>query len=328
MISRLTSVFAGRGISLPGLAVTAGVVLGAFALGLAAGWITDGLPQRLRAEDTPTASPSPTPDAGPTIEPSLPPLEPITRQLDDADREAGVVTTSYVVQGEGTFTVVPGTDTPDADGGDVRWVSVAVEDGVSADDEAFRDYVLDVLNDNRAWGTDGSLQFVATDGVADYRVLLASPYTTAAVCPDPHIAVTVGPVTNASPTPSPDAEADVAPGASGEAVNGVDGPTPDAETDRLCAEDGVIVLSMYDWTAGLPAYGDDFTGARNYLLLHRLGHLMGREDTACATGRATTMDLQRDDFPEGCEVNPWPYPDAPATLPTPSPSPTAAKVSP
>ena len=317
--------FAGRGISLPGLAVTAGVVTGAFALGLAAGWITDGLPQRLRVEPTPTETPSPTSGISPTIEPSVPPLEPITRDLTDEDRAAGVVTTLYAVRGEGTFTVVPGTDQPDAARGDVRWVSVAVEDGVAADDEAFRDYVLDVLNDNRAWGTDGVLQFVATDGVADYRVLLASPYTTAAVCPDPHVAAQVGPVTNASSTPSPDAEADAAPQLSSEAT--ADAADPEAETryDRLCSDDGVIVLSIYDWTAGLPAYLDDYSGARNYMVLHRLGHLMGREDTACATGRAAVMDLQRDDLPEGCEVNPWPYPGAPATLPTASPSPTAAE---
>jgi hypothetical protein len=328
VLSRVTSMFAGRGISLPGLAVTAGVVAGAFALGLAAGWITDGLPQRLRAEDTPTESPSPSSGLSPTIEPSVPPLEPITRELTAEDRTAGVVTPAYAFRGEGTFTVVPGTDQPDATKGDVRWVSVAVEDGVAADDAAFRDYVLDVLNDNRAWGTDGVLQFVATDGVADYRVLLASPYTTAAVCPDPHVAEEVGPVTNASSSPSPAAEADAAPQISREAMSDAAEQEEETQYDRLCSDEGVIVLSIYDWTAGLPAYLDDYSGARNYMLLHRLGHLMGLPDTACATGRAAVMDLQSDDLPEGCEVNPWPYPDAPATLPTPSPSPTAAKVAP
>ncbi len=312
--------FAGRGISLPGLAVTAGVVVVAFGLGLVAGWITDGLPARLQGEPTPSASPSPSVEVGPTIEPSLPPLEPVTRDLTVDDRTAGLVTTDYVVRGDGTFTVVPGKDEPDDAKGDVRWVSFAVEDGVSADDQALRGYVMSVLNDNRAWGTGGQLQFVGTDGVADYRVLLASPYTTAAVCPDQHVAVAVGPVTEASPTPSADSTADVAPQATGETVNGATESQSASRYDHLCSDDGVIVLSAYDWTAGLPGFAEDYAGAREYLVLHRLGHLTGREDSACATGRAEVMDLQRDALPEGCEPNPWPYPDAPAVLPTPSPA--------
>ena len=264
------------------------------------------------------ASPSASVEPGPTVEPSVPPLEPITRALTADDRAAGVVTRAFRVRGDGTFTVVPGTNQPDPSKGDVRWVSVAVEDGVSAADGAFRDYVLGVLNDNRAWGTDGTFQFVATDGVADYRVLLASPYTTAAVCGDPHKAVTVGPVTEASPTPSPGAGSDLASQASPGAGTGAGDSATGSPYDGLCTEDGVIVLSIYDWTAGLPAYADDYAGARSYLLLHRVGHLMGREDSTCASGRASVMDLQRDGLAEGCAVNPWPYPDAPPVLPTPS----------
>lgn len=314
--------FAGRGISLPGLAVTAGVVMVAFGLGLVAGWITDGLPGRLRAEPSPSASPSPSAPVGPTVEPSVPPLEPVTRDLTIDDRAAGVVTTNYAFRGDGTFTVVPGKNEPDASKGDVRWVSVAVEDGVSVDAVAFRHYVLEALNDNRAWGTDGTLQYVATDGVADYRVLLASPYTTAAVCSNPHVAVTVGPVTEASPSPSAEASVAGAPEGSGDAVNGSAEPQADSPYDHLCSDDGVIVLSIYDWTAGLPAFADDYAGAREYLMLHHLGHLMGREDSTCASGRAEVMDLQREPLPDGCEVNPWPHPDAPPELPVPSPTPT------
>lgn len=316
--------FAGRGITLPGLAVTAAVVAAAFGLGLLAGWITDGLPERLRAE--PSVTPSPTTSGGlsPTIEPSLPPMPPITRDITAEDRAAGVVTTNYVVKAAGTFTVVPGTDQPDDGKGDVRWVSVAVEDGVAADAGAFRSYIMDVLNDNRAWGSGGHLQYVATDGVADYRILLASPYTTAAVCADPHVAVAAGPVTEASPSASAPATASVAPQAQGDAVNGSGEPEVASPYDRLCADDGVIVISSYDWTAGYPAYADDYSGARQYILLHRLGHIRGEEDSACTSGRANVMDVQQEPLPEGCEVNPWPYPDAPEVLPTPSPTPSPA----
>lgn len=324
VLQRVKTMFAGRGISLPGLAVTAGVVVAAFGLGLVVGWITDGLPARLHAEPTPSASPSPSVGLSPTIEPSLPPLDPIDRELTVDDRTAGVITTAYVVRADGTFTVVPGKDEPDDSKGDVRWVSFAVEDGVSIDAEAFRGYVMSVLNDNRAWGTAGQLQYVATDGVADYRVLLASPYTTAAVCADQHVAVEVGPVTEASATPSPSPAEVIAPQASGDAVDGATAAPADSLYDHLCSDDGVIVISAYDWTAGLPGFADDYAGARQYLLLHRLGHLLGREDSVCVGGRAATMDLQHDVLPEGCEVNPWPYPDAAPVLPTPTPSPAAA----
>jgi hypothetical protein len=221
--------------------------------------------------------------------------------------------------------VVAGTDEPDDSNRDVRWVSFAIEDGVSVDAEAFRGYVMSVLNDNRAWGSGGQLQYVATDGVADFRVLLASPYTTAAVCPDQHVAVAVGPVVEASPNPSADAEAIVAPQADGEAVNGTAATPSDSPYDHLCAGDGVMVLSSYDWTAGIPGFAEDYTGSREYLVLHRLGHLMGREDSVCKSGRADVMDLQRDVLPEKCEPNPWPFPDAPPVLPaaTPTPSPVA-----
>jgi hypothetical protein len=262
------------------------------------------------------------------VEPSLPPLEAITRELTVDDRTAGVVTTSYVVRGDGTFTVVAGKDEPDDSNRDVRWVSFAVEDGVSVDAQAFRGYVMSVLNDNRAWGSGGQLQYVATDGVADYRVLLASPYTTAAVCPDQHVAVALGPVTEASPSPSADAEAIVAPQAEGAAVNGASPNPSDSPYDRLCSGDGVMVLSSYDWTAGIPGFAEDYVGAREYLVLHRLGHLMGREDSVCKSGRADVMDLQRDVLPEECEANPWPFPDAPPVLPPPTPTPSPAVAAP
>ena len=321
--------FANRGISPRSLLVTAGVVLIAFGLGLGAGWLTDGLPAMLRAEPSPSPSPSVSTGIDPVVEPSLPPLAPITRALTADDREAGVTTTDYVVRGEGTFSVVPGTEEPDSAKGDVRWVSVSVEDGVVANGGAFRNYVMDILNANRAWGSGGTLQYVATDGVADYRVILASPYTTEVICPDPHVAVVVGPVTeataSAAPTPSDVAIADDTAAASGAATE-----PADSSSTHLCGEDGVIVLSMYDWTAGLPAYGEDYPGARTFMVLHRIGHLRGLEESTCTSGRADIMDSQEQVLPAECQPNPWPFPDAVEELPQPSesPSPVASRVLP
>jgi len=299
-------VFAGRGIALPGFGVTVLVVVGAFCLGIAAGWATGLVPDLVRAEPSPSPSASPTPSLVAEVDPVLPSMEPITRELTQDDRDAGVTTTSVTRQADGTFTVVPGSGIPDDDAGDVRWVSVAVEDGVTADVAAFKAYVIETLNANRGWGTGHSLQFVPTDGVADYRIVLASPYTAAVLCPDTHVTVEPGAIDTASDEPAPS-------------------PTPSttpADSPWSCGQDGVIVVSMYNWTAGFPAYADDYVSARAYLLNHRLGHLTGRADVECAGGRADVMVIQEDSVPAGCEVNPWPNPDAPEDFPIPSPSPT------
>ncbi len=291
--------FAGRGIDLPGFRVTALVIAGAFGLGVLAGWATGLVPGIVRAE--PSASPSPTPVASITsiAEPVLPPMPAITRVLNQADRDAGITTNDVKVKGDGTISAVPGIGNPDATAGDVRWVSVAVEDGVQADAEAFKAYVIATLNANRGWGTGQSVQFVPTDGVADYRIVLASPYTAAVLCPEPHLTRPAVAVADASPTPSPSA-------------TGSDSPSPEAVVDSpwSCEEDGVIVISSYDWTAGFVAFGTDYAGARQYTLNHHMGHLLGRDDVTCAGGRADVMVVQEEELPEGCEVNPWPNPDA------------------
>lgn len=303
--------FAGRGIALPGFGVTVLVVAGAFGLGVATGWATGLIPDLVQAD--PSASPSPSPTPSPTSDfyPIIPPMEPITRLLTQEDRDAGVMTTEITLRAEGTFSEVPGVGTPDDAAGDVRWVSIAVEDGVTADAAAFKAYVIDTLNANRGWGSAHAVQYVPTDGVADYRIVLASPYTTAVLCPDPHVTVPVGTVADASAEPSPPASANP------ESAN------PEADSPWSCGQGGVIVVSAYDWTAGFAAYAEDYSGSRTYLLNHRLGHLRGRDDVVCAGGRADIMVVQEASIPDGCEVNPWPNPDAPVDLPTPSASPTA-----
>ena len=274
---------------------------GALAAGLLVGWITTLVPGLLNAvEVTPSATPTPSVTAPEGV--SVPTLEPILRDLDDADLAAGVTTLAYTYQGSGTFTTLTTKGEPESNGVPVRWVSIAVEDGIEAYPAAFVEYVLEALSDNRGWGSDGRLQFVPTDGVADYKIMLASPFTAAAICPDNHVAVVSGPVTDASATPDPDAQATEAPGLTG-------GDDPDGATTSVCATDGEIVISMYEWTAGFPAFGQDRDAARNYLLNHQLGHLFGRGETACVADRADVMDDQRlTPFP--CTANPWPYPDA------------------
>lgn len=304
-------VFAGRGIALPGFRVTALVIAGAFALGLATGWATGFVPEMLRADPSPSPSPTPVPSVTATAAPVLPPMSPITRALNADDREAGIVTTEILLKGEGTFSVVPGVGTPVEGNGDVRFVSVAIEDGVNVDPVALKTYVIDTLNANRGWGTSHAVQFVATDGVADYRIVVASPYTAAVLCPDPHAAIAEGTVTEASEEPSAAPSPSASPS-----------PEPAADSPWSCGQDGVLVISTYDWTAGYDAYATDYAGSRTYLLHHYIGHLMGRKDETCAGGRAGVMVVQQDPLPEGCEANPWPNPDAPEQFVTPSPTPS------
>jgi len=305
-------VFAGRGIALPGFAVTALVVVGAFGLGLAAGWATGFVPGLVRADPSPSATPSPSPSATSGPQPVLPVMHPITRTLGQADFDAGVTSTEILLKGKGTFKVVPGVGTPAVNGGDVRWVSVAIEDGVASNPAAVRNFVLATLNANQSWGTGGALQFVPTDGVSDYRIVIASPYSAAVLCPDTHVTATLGALTAVAPSPSPSASPSPSPSASeseSESAGAAD------ESPWACGDDGVIVISSYDWTAGFSAFGTDYAAAREYLLNHRVGHLLGHADVECTGGRADVMVNQEAALPAGCAANPWPYPDAPASLP-------------
>ncbi len=303
--------FAGRGIALPGFGVTVLVVAGAFGLGVAAGWATGFVPALVRAEPSASPSPSPVASISATVNPVLPELPPITRQLTQDDRDAGVTTTDVKTKAAGTISVVPGIGNPATGAGDVRWVSVAVEDGVEADSAVFKRYVITALNANRGWGTGHSVQFVPTDGVADYRIVLASPYTAAILCPDPHLTKPAGSVTSASSTPTPTPTVS---------------PSPDAdvETPWSCEQDGVIVISSYDWTAGFLAFGTDYAGSRAYILNHHVGHLLGRDDVECAGGPVDVMVVQEAVLPDGCEANPWPNPGAPAGYVDPSAEPSAS----
>ena len=92
---------------------------------------------------------------------------------------------------------------------------------------------------------------------------------------------------------------------------------------------GVVVISSYDWTAGLADYGNDYGGSRRYLINHQVGHLLGKTDVACVPPRADVMVIQSAELPDGCKVNPWPFPDAaiqagdPSAEPSPSATPSA-----
>ena len=312
---RQQPLFAGRGIPLPGLLVTAAVSVIALGLGVGAAWATVSITDAIAAADEPSESATPVPSMD--IDVTLEPLAPITRALTADDERAGVTSTDFKMTGDGVLTVVPGSGKEVEGAGDVRWVSISVEGGVNVDAEAFADYVMEVLKDNRGWGSGGTFQFVRTDGAADYRVVLASPTTAAALCPDPHVVANAGPV----------AEVTLSPGASATATPSQASNTASATAEGvevLCDDSGGVVLSTYDWIKGIDNYADDVNSSRIFMIQHRLGHLLGKADASCSSERADIMVNQDQELPEGCAVNPWPFPDASPVLDLPDSSTTAA----
>ncbi|WP_296667924.1 DUF3152 domain-containing protein [Demequina sp.] len=280
MSRRSEGLFAGRGIALPGVGITLLAIAVAFALGIGAGWLTGLAPDIYRSwRAGPDATASPSPSASPSPEVSLPSMGPITRELDEEDAAAGVVTVTIPEMGEGTFTAAPGSTPTTEEGGPVRFVRVDVEDGLTMDEDALVDFVMTNLNDARGWGSAGRQQFVLTDGAADVRIVLASPATAATVCTDSAV--------TPSPTPTPGAS-----------------PSPAAVP---CPVQGIVPISIYDWTAGLDAFGTNRKGSRIYQLNHGVGLVLGEEVAVCETGLASVM-VDQTAMPAECRWNPWPFP--------------------
>lgn len=296
--------FAGRGISLPSIGSIALVVVVAFAAGIGVGWGTGLVADRLAAPE-PSASPSPSASATPTVDVSIPPLDPVERDLDEADALAGVESLEVVREGAGNFETVTVDGEPSGGGASVRWVRVEFEDGLAIDGTALGEFVLDTLNDPRGWGARGRFEFVPTGGAPDLRIVLASPFTAAATCPNPHATAPAGALVDPSATPDP-----------------APSPSAAASDEATCADQGVVMLSHYDWIAGLDAFGDDRTGARQYLVNHFVGHALGDPDVECTSGRAPVMTDQAA-LDDGCEPNPWPRPDEPVADPSESADETA-----
>jgi hypothetical protein len=282
--------FAGRGISGPGAVATILVVIGAFAIGIAAGWGTTLFADRIN-QASPSTSPSPSasPSASPTpsMDVSVPPLEPVTREIDDADKAAGLRTLDYPFRGDGVLTPIaaPATSTPDE--GVVEHVRIDVEGGLQMIDGTLANFVMTALNDPQGWGQGGTTTYVQTTGAPDVRIIFASPFTAAALCPTPHEPATLAPTSSASPSASPEASEDV--------------PTVQ------CASQDTIVVSIYDWIQGLEPFAQDRDGARVFLLNHGLGHILGKADQECKKGVAEIMVNQRA-LPDKCTPNPWPFP--------------------
>lgn len=143
--------------------------------------------------------PSPAADAGPTApgtsaaatpdpataSPTTAAPPPLPPGLTEADVGAGVLRREVPTSGGGTLVVVPGSS-PAPPSDRVRTLRVEVEQDLLdlglLDGAAFAAFALGVLNDPRSWGAGGSTSFERTDGPSEFRLVLATPDTSAALC--------------------------------------------------------------------------------------------------------------------------------------------------
>ncbi|WP_211489987.1 DUF3152 domain-containing protein, partial [Georgenia thermotolerans] len=190
----------------------------------------------------------------------------------EAERaRAGLTADEVPDAGAGRASVVPGAAAAPPEGEDVRTVRVEVEDGLPVDGAAFAAYVMEVLNDPRGWGADGTLAFARTDGAADVRVVLASPDLTDRLC---YPLRTLGQVSCAI---------------GGAAV--------------------LNVARWSEGAAPFTAAGGTVSGYRHYLVNHEVGHVLGHGHAACpAPGELAPVMVQQTLDLQGCRPNGWPAP--------------------
>ncbi len=210
------------------------------------------------AGTTATASPAAPPapaegDAGPTEVPSA--------------SAAG----TYVEQGTGSVTVVPGTSAVHGSGPLQRFV-VEVEDGIGVDGATFAAAVEATLGDPRSWGSGGRMSFQRVDatgpGAYDFRVSLVSPGSMERYCPG----VGTGGYTS-------------------------------------CRYGERAVINLARWETAVPHYDGDIPTYRQYVVNHEVGHALGNGHQDCpGPGQVAPVMQQQTLGLEGCARNAWPFP--------------------
>ena len=299
------------GRRIPSRVVIAAIVVLAFGVGIGAGWgsaVVAGFLVNAIPSTGPSASPSVSTSGSPNTDIPVDLYPALTRFMNAEDRDAGLKSLDIPVRGDGNLSVVPGQRDP-VGKGPVRWVRIEIEDGVPIDPDIVTSYVMGILDDAQGWTAHGRVSFGRTDGVADIRIIFASPKTAAALCPRPHDAavVDIAPPDVPGGVPAPSQSPSVAtsvPPASASA-----NPSATAAKDPSCAEQGILVVSAYQWAAGNKAFGENTVAWHDYMINHPIGHLLGEPDATCGgTGQlAPVMQNQELDITP-CLANGWPFP--------------------
>jgi hypothetical protein len=309
LLRRGGPVLTGRRI--PGRVVIAAIVLLAFGVGVGAGWGSAVIAGFL-VKALPTTDPSTGPSASSSGQPNTDiPIDlypALTRSMNSDDRAAGLTSLDVPVRGDGNLTVVPGKSDP-IGAGPTRWVRIEIEDGVPIDPDILTPYVMSILGDAQGWTAHGRVSFGRTDGVADIRIVFASPKTAEGLCARPHDPATVDVAPPDVPGGVPLPQVSPSQTAPSSSVASSASPSASPAKAPSCAEQGVVVVSAYRWAAGIRGFDEDMGAWRDFMINHPIGHLLGEPDVLCGgTGQlAPVMQNQELDITP-CEPNGWPFP--------------------
>ncbi|SFO39913.1 Protein of unknown function [Geodermatophilus obscurus] len=227
---------------------------------------TDGAPAATSAAATTSPAATATPTAA---------LEGGTAPAEGDANPTGLPTApaagTYVEQGAGSVTVVPGTSAVYGSGPLQRFV-VEVEDGIGVDGASFAAAVEATLGDARSWGNGGAMSFQRVDATApgsyEFRVSLVSPGSMERYCPG----VGTGGYTS-------------------------------------CRYGERAVINLARWETAVPDYQGDVATYRQYVVNHEVGHALGNGHRPCpGAGQLAPVMQQQTLGLDGCQKNAWPFP--------------------
>ena len=154
--------------------------------------------------------------------------------------------------------------------GDVLRYAVEVEGGLRVDPAAVARTVERVLRDDRGWERSGRRFARVSRGATDFRVVVASPALTDALCAEVGLA-TMG--------------------------------------RYSCAAGSAAVLNVRRWLGGARADRGALNAYRTDLVNHEVGHVLGHGHAYCpAAGSPAPVMLQQTKGVGACRANPWPLP--------------------
>ena len=186
----------------------------------------------------------------------------------------------FPASGPGTFTVVESEGEVLGESGPLLRYRVAVEDGIEIDEQALAGFVDQTLGHPQGWTAGGERRFQRVEEGHDFTIYLATSGTTEQMC------ATGGLVVSASGLPD----------------GGVS-----------CRLSGKVILNLSRWRLSVPHFVDaevPLVTYRRMLINHEVGHQLGFGHAGCpGAGEPAPVMQQQTISLDGCEANPWPYPE-------------------